>query len=1372
MPGIRFYRTARDYSISFGSLPGDEIVIPAPSVLSPGQGGVGSWLLIFVPLVASLGTVAYAFVYHFNPLLTLIIVGIALLTSVVGIFTRLQQQFAQKKREKDDRNAYLEYLGRMRAELGKTAQMQRLANARLAPPPLRLPDVVKSRNQEQTQLWERRAADQDFLQVRIGVGATPFCRRVRLDVNSNPFVQYKPELLAEAEKLVASYTQLEDAPIQIDLKALGTLALVGNDQVIRGLMRSILCQLAAFHSPEDVRFAAYFTSQAVQEWEWLKWLPHTRRLQQVKKQQNAESLCLLADNVAEFQEILSLQIAPELERRQQLNEQNALQGAMLPHLIIILDGYAPDGDIARLPEIQKLLQEKRNNGIDPAQYGVTVICLVNTIRQEPSAIKARLSISEKRNLVLQEIAEGANRRENIIADTAEITLCEHLSRSLAPLMLAEKGTQQDLSQDVRLLDLLAIPSADAVQPGETWKPRTQQDILRVPVGRRADGTALVLDLKEAAENGMGPHGLVIGATGSGKSELLRTLVTGLAITHNPQTVNFVLVDFKGGASFADYGALHHVKGIITNLENDPTLIDRVYSSLLGEQQYRQKLLREAGNLSNIKQYRAKQHMNPGMEPMPYLLIIVDEFAKLLASKQEFLELFVGIGQIGRSLGMHLLFATQRLEEGRLKGLDTYLSYRICLRTFSASESMAVLERPDAFHLPLTPGIGYFKVGTTIYSLFKSAIITSPYISEAEKTKPSTLIREFTSTGQLISRVSVPAHPASTTLEKTQVEQTEMDVVIRRMVQVQPRSASTHNVWLPQLEKSIRLEAIFKQVIHSNLDGSSWFTAPPFGPLKFPIGLVDKPLEQVQEPLMLDFSGAGGHLALVGSPRSGKSILLSTIVASLIVTHSPRDVQIYAIDLGGRTLDQFAEAPHVGTVCTNSQKDGEKIRRLIYQMRKIIEDRANLFGDQQIDGIAAYRARRLEGRLSEQLFGDVFLIIDNFAQLRRDFDQLDAEIIDIVSNGLNYGVHVILATNRWSELPPKLLQNIGTRLELHLHDPIESEFGKAVAAALPAGLPGRGLTRDKSYFQTALPWVGGGMLAENASLATAIATLAHRTREAWKRAPAPPIRLLPTVVKWQQEPQRGTNQTAGVPVGIDEFRLEPVYIDLLSAGPHFLIFGDSECGKTNVLRVWMRGLELLYTPDQVQFAVIDLRRTLASNFARSKHLFAYAPSLSSVKECVDRIKKEIDQRQQINSQLDLEQISKNQPWSGPHYFLFVDDYDILVGQMSNPLAPLYESLLNARDIGLHVVLARNSAGATGVIDAVLKRLKDMGSPGLIMSGNPQDGFLLFSQRANSFPPGRGYLVQRKQPTVQIQAVLADAEPAGTSENTSFKKDGVV
>jgi DNA segregation ATPase FtsK/SpoIIIE, S-DNA-T family len=320
---------------------------------------------------------------------------------------------------------------------------------------------------------------------------------------------------------------------------------------------------------------------------------------------------------------------------------------------------------------------------------------------------------------------------------------------MSPLLLAEAGAQQDLSQDVRLLDLIGIPASEKVDATKMWRPRDRRALLNVPIGIRADGEPLFIDFKEAADKGMGPHGLIIGATGSGKSELLRTLVVSLALTHDPETLNFILIDFKGGASFADFEALPHVAGVITNLEGDLTQVDRVYRSLLGEQLRRQRLLHDAGNLDNIKQYQAKWQLNPGMEPMASLLIIADEFTELIVNQPEFLDLFITIGRVGRSLGMYLLFATQRLEEGRIRGLEGHLRYRICLRTFSASESRAVLGTGDAYYLPSAPGVGYFKVDAEIYLMFKTALISVPYVPAETQVDLRSKIRPFTDDGKLI-----------------------------------------------------------------------------------------------------------------------------------------------------------------------------------------------------------------------------------------------------------------------------------------------------------------------------------------------------------------------------------------------------------------------------------------------------------------------------------------------------------------------------------------------------------------------------------------------------------------------------------------------
>jgi len=461
---------------------------------------------------------------------------------------------------------------------------------------------------------------------------------------------------------------------------------------------------------------------------------------------------------------------------------------MLPHLLFVLDGFTPGGALARVPGLEVLLR-------DSARLGVTVLCLVDQQNQEPSTIQGRLTVtpvSEGTQLSYKETASGGEDREFITPDAADPKVCETIARSLAPLKLVDTEADFNFDQDVRLLELLNVPSLDTLRVAELWKPRTAQELLHVPIGRQQHGP-LANDLKEMASRGFGPHGLVVGATGSGKSELLRTIVTSLALTHDPHTVNFVLVDFKAGAAFADFAALPHVAGIITNLENDPVLISRMYASLLGEQQRRQNMLSSAGNLANIRQYQAKWRKDPAMEPMPYLLIIVDEFAQLIATHEEFLALFTKFGQVGRSLGMHMLLATQRVDDGRIKTLEGHLRYRICLRTFKPEESAAVLGKPDAYYLPPIPGSGYFKVDEDIYTPFKTALISTPYVpADQQPVDPTTLIREFTPTGKLISCQQQEDNSTTTDDEPP----SEMQVVIERIKQA-PAPAegwSVHPVW--------------------------------------------------------------------------------------------------------------------------------------------------------------------------------------------------------------------------------------------------------------------------------------------------------------------------------------------------------------------------------------------------------------------------------------------------------------------------------------------------------------------------------------------------------------------------------------------------
>ncbi|HLI72081.1 MAG TPA: type VII secretion protein EccCb [Ktedonobacteraceae bacterium] len=1346
MRGTTFYRPARVYP---PVLPSDDIIVSAPPILQPAQSGAMGWLQYVLPSVGMLGSAVFIFAFGFNPIM--IILGIVMAVSFVGsgIIMGVIQRHTVKKQRQQLRTSYLEYLTHLRKRLFFLAKEQRLIDSRLYPSY----DELVARVEQRAYLWERRPADNDFLSVRIGSGPGLLCCRLQLDQGRSDFsVQYIPDLRAQADALINEYSYLHDLSATIPLRLFSVITITGERTRTRALARALLAQAVANHSPEDLRCLVYFPVQQARDWTWLKWVPHARRLRQVKAEQRyaPEQRCMLATTAEDFRLLLSQQIKPELDRRHRLLEEagnnlepeRALASRIsLPHLLIFVDGFSPTRSLEPLPELEMLLSES-------PVMGITTVCLVDDISQEPAQVQARLSIVPTGGLNFQELRYGGHRREGLLPDSAEPEQCERIARSIAPIMLAETSGQQDISADVRLLDLLEVPSADLVDPSTTWQLRSRSDLLRVPLGVRSDGRLIFLDLKEAAAGGMGPHGLIVGATGSGKSELLRTLVTALAIKHDPETLNFVLVDFKGGASFADFAALPHVAGIITNLQTDQSLIDRAYSSLLGEQQRRQNILHDAGNLDNLKQYEEMRRLHPEMEPMPHLVIIVDEFAELIANRPDFLDLFVTMGRVGRSLGLYLLFATQRLEEGRIKGLESHLRYRICLRTYSAMESKTVLGTPDAYYLPSMPGVGYFKVDTDVYEFFKTALISVPYVPFREQTSLASKVRLFTSDGKLLHYERM-----GTGEIKPSDLRTEMDVIIERLRQA-GQGQIVHQVWLPPLESVLPLGKVLQKYGRTDLDGSHWDVSPPFGELRVPTGLVDMPLQQAQEALWLDFSGIGGHLALVGAPQSGKSTLLRTLITAFLITHSPRSVQFYCIDLGGGLLRVFEQAPHVGAVCGKADRD--KIRRVVRQMRKIIEEREFLFRERGIDSMATFRERRQQGQLEDVPFGDVFLIIDNFAQFFQEFDQLEPELIEIAASGLAYGVHLILATNRWAEIRAKIRDNIGTRLELRLNDIMESDLGKAVASSIPVGVPGRGANRDKLHFQVALPIVDDhvGQEGLNAGVQEALNALVQRTRTAWKGEPAPPINMLPQLVKWEDLPAPAPDQPAGVPLGLEEFRLSPLYVDLLSSiGPHFIILGDTECGKTSLLRAWMHGIEQRYSTKEISFAIVDFRKRLL-DLADSKHLLTYAYNAQTLASCIGNLKVDLDKRMQKSSDVPLNELRRPQRFEGRHYFLFVDDYESIMSGGSSPVAQLADYLLPGQDIGFHLIVAHRVGGiGRASYETVFQRLREMGTAAIIMSGDPMEGKIFYGVAASSLPPGRGYLVQPKHPPVLIQAAFA-------------------
>lgn len=465
------------------------------------------------------------------------------------------------------------------------------------------------------------------------------------------------------------------------------------------------------------------------------------------------------------------------------------------------------------------------------------------------------------------------------SDAEAAFVARHLGFYRRPETAQERGGD--------LMSMLGVADVDALDEHTMW-PGVRNK-LTVPIGATPDGQPVYLDLKEAALGGMGPHGLCIGATGSGKSELLRTLVVALAATHSPGELNFVLVDFKGGATFLGCESLPHTAAVITNLEDEAVLVERMYDAISGELNRRQELLRAAGNFANITDYTKAGHT------LPSLVIIVDEFTELLTQHPHFADLFVAVGRLGRSLGVHLLLASQRLEEGKLRGLDSHLSYRIGLKTFSAGESRQVLGVPDAYELPGEPGSGYLKAGMDLVR-FRAAYVSGPLTRTVLTHRADVRVRPFT--GDEVE------HEPATYVEEDH-STTLLDAVVAKARDVaDARGMRAHQVWLPPLPQRIPL---------AQTGGA--------------IGLIDEPYKQRQTPFHLDLAAAGGHVAIAGGPQTGKSEAVRTIVAAQLRA----GLAVYVLG----DFPELKALPHVAG--TASLKDAERARRVVDEVAGLIDD---------------------------------------------------------------------------------------------------------------------------------------------------------------------------------------------------------------------------------------------------------------------------------------------------------------------------------------------------------------------------------------------------------------------------------------------------
>jgi S-DNA-T family DNA segregation ATPase FtsK/SpoIIIE len=1323
-------------------MPEGEIQLQEPPGLPEQQSGMSN-LMTMLPMALSSLAMVFMFMRSGSGSGgTMTYVGIGLMMAASGgmLVSGLMRGSHDRKRQvRSERRDYLRYLSQMRRQVRRTIEQQRLALAWRHPGPEELPGLIGT-----TRQWERRSAHPDFGDVRVGLGPQRLAARLA-PLATRPVEDLEPLCAHALRRFIHAYGSVADQPVAVYIRGFAHILVRGEDrEAVRALARAMVAQLCVLHGHDELRVAVVADPERRADWEWIKWLPHALH---PEDSDGAGALRLIGASVGEVEALLGAEFAarPPFEA-------DALPGRDEPLTVLLLD-------TARVPATGRAALTGYRNAV--------VIDLGDGLEWKPERFTLRLRIEAGR---LEMVGADRNRKETVTAlgrpDALDPAAATRIAALLARYRIGDTAdTAAPLSVNFDLASLLGISDLQELDVRAQWARRGPESRLRVPLGLGPDGSPVDLDIKESAQGGMGPHGMLIGATGSGKSELLRTLVLALALTHDSEVLNFVLVDFKGGATFLGLDGLPHTSAVITNLADEAALVDRMRDALQGEMTLRQELLRSAGSYSSLLEYETARAAGALLDPLPTLFVIVDEFSELLAAHRDFMELFIMIGRLGRSLGVHLLLASQRLDEGRMNALESHLSYRIGLRTFSAMESRGVLGVPDAYQLPPQPGNGILRSDISTLTRFKAAYVSGPYRRRSGPAREALIAAQVVPYG---TGYVAATRPAAAALEAAALEARQaaaqgdarslLEVAVERLADAGPPA---YQVWLPPLQDPPTLDELFPPLAPDPARGLNASDPRALGGLRVHAGVVDRPFNQLRELLTADLSGAAGHVGIAGAPQSGKSTLIRTLIAGLALTHTPAEVQFYCLDFGGGALSALRGLPHVGEV--TGRHDPERVMRTVAEVNAVLIRRERYFAEHAIDSAATFRRRRAAGELAHEAHGDVFLVIDGWNTVRQEFADLVQPLVLMAQRGLNYGVHLMIATTRWGEVTAGLKDQLQSRFELRMGDPVDSVINMRAAATVPK-LAGRGLTESRLHFLTALPRIDGKGSAID--LAEGMADLVDAVDEHWTGPKAPPVRMLPlTLPRRDLPPPRGRLHVA---LGLGDTDLAPLWHDF-EESPHLLVIGDTESGKTNLLKLIASQVIEAYTPAQARIMVVDFRRELYDAVPEI-HRLGYAVAVDMLRQGVQGAARAMANRVP-DAEIPPARLKERDWWEGPELFIVVDDYDMVgAGAAAHPFAPVLEYLAQGTELGLHLIVARGANGiARAMSDPLLRRLMEVNTPAVLLSCPPAEGMLFNGVKPRVQPAGRGLHITRRR-TMQVQTALVGGEGEGEGVGEDKRSGG--
>jgi len=999
---------------------------------TPPQSQVGQempWFLVMGSSMAmgamSLVTLISAIV-SYNP--TSMVMGGSMLLGTV-LLPMITKKYEKKQKEKKEalrQKKYREYLESIHLKIYEESQKQ---ESILRENHITANQCIERINAVSSNLWDRGKEQSDFLQIRVGIGET------KLDANlmyaERKFILDEDNLQEELYALCERPQKLKNVPITVSLYDNYISGIIAREKERLNIFKNILFQVATYYSFDELKMVFLYDEKDKDTFEFVKWFPHVWN--------EDKSFRFVATNHDEVKGISSY-LEKDIEYRSAKNEDE------LSHISPYYVVFALSNKLSKSAEFLRKLYEQKAN------LNVSVLNFCEVFKELPKECSTVVEvISEQegrvfnRNAITDDIV-------TFVPDKFGMHSVEMLSKKLSNVYLELDAQKYTLPKMLSFMEMYDVGKIDHLNILNRWDENDPTISLETPVGVDTAGHLFKLDLHEKYH---GPHGLVAGMTGSGKSEFIITYILSMAINYHPNEVAFILIDYKGGGlagAFVDPERgvkLPHVAGTITNL--DGASINRSLISIQSELRRRQAIFNNARKVSNegtIDIYKYQKLYRRGLvsEPLPHLFIISDEFAELKTQQPEFMEQLISAARIGRSLGVHLILATQKPSGVVDDQIWSNSRFRVCLKVQEKADSMDMIKRPDAASLADT-GRFYLQVGfNEFFDLGQSAWCGAPYIpSEKVQEQYDNSIRVIDNLGRTLTEVK-PKDKRLTGNEKKQIV-----ALVEYLSEIaKEEDISIRPLWLEPIPERIFVDELAAKYTYQKQD----YHLNPI------IGEYDDPFNQSQNVLTLPISEEGNAI-IYGSTGSGTQTTVETLVYSLIKEHSAEEVNLYLLDFGAETLAAFRKAPQVGDVLFAS--DEEKIENLFKMLRKETEKRKKQFaefGGNYTDYV----------QKSGEKPANIVVIINNFAVFAEMFEQQEDEISTLTRECQKYGIYFVLTATGSNSVRYRLQQNFKQILVLQMNDPSDyvGILGQTDGVC-PSKLYGRGIIKtDKVYeFQTAL-----------------------------------------------------------------------------------------------------------------------------------------------------------------------------------------------------------------------------------------------------------------------------------------------------------------